>query len=301
MVVVAGVPQTFGNSFYNEFCRVTGSTKAGNTEVLWKPLCHRNPYTGCYAGALYDRLVGNLKKTWQDRNATVSTGLVLLYVDRKDGSESNIFDMFESEAFIMPIRMSWPDIIENIKNPQVAKLLACKAKTALSKAKKLLQVIWRQVNQTGKTPLLLPRQNFGKDMDTVFKCVQDAALQGYSAKEFEKEIKGVSGRLPKSKLKSKNDGRWFFKKRNGLIFKIPNRRARHAVAPLWEECEHAPSCVIRGRLRFGAPYAPNFHYDCITENDNNLQNLQFFNCHGPNVQIPAGRSHVNISPNDNIR
>ena len=298
MVVVAGVPQTFGEAFYKKFCKSTSAIKAGNTKVLWKPLCHRKPYTGCYAGALYDRLVDNLKKTWKDRNATVSAGLVLLYVDRQDGSESNIFEMFKSEAFIMPIigpsDRSWPDILK-IKNRQAAELLVLKATKALRKARELLDVICNQADKN--TPLFLPRKNFGRGMDKVFNCVQEAALKGCSGKKFAMAIKSVSRNLSNSE----NNGRRFFKTRNKLIFKISDPRARHAVAPLWEECGHASSCVIRGRLRFGAPYAPNLHYDCTTEDDNNLQNLEFFNCHGPNVQITPDRDHVNISPNDNIR
>ena len=53
----------------------------------------------------------------------------------------------------------------------------------------------------------------------------------------------------------------------------------------------------QGRVRFGAPYSPKFHYDCTLSPRGNRE---FVSCHGRR-KVKRGQTYVNIAPNDNIR
>lgn len=89
-----------------------------------------------------------------------------------------------------------------------------------------------------------------------------------------------------------------FKGKGGLIYVVPAKAgARHGLAPDWNAGRHTDRCVIRGHLRFGSAFEPNFHYDCKLRRGGNRQ---FVSCHGIET-VKRGRSHVNIAPNDNIR
>ena len=84
----------------------------------------------------------------------------------------------------------------------------------------------------------------------------------------------------------------------GLVYETPARgRVRHGAAPKWGLGDHTDKCVIRGHLRFGAAFNPNFHYDCQLRKE---VGREFPSCHDIEI-IKPGRSHVNIAPNDNIR
>ena len=169
-------------------------------------------------------------------------------------------------------------------------------KRAIRQARKLLSIIAEEVsNRDNRTCLLLPPKNFGSGADAVFECVRDASLAGDEREEFKKRLRDVS----RSLRTQRKGSREYFVGQRGLVFRSPGKAgARHGLAPDWKSPGgHDASCVIRGRLRFGASYDPEFHYDCDIPDDGDRN---FPSCHGAK-RISRNRAHANIAPNDNIR
>ena len=234
-----------------------------------------------------------------DRHSLLTnTNLLVLYLDKNDGSESAIFKGFGVEALVAP--MKYPDISDvplatgNQRRKAVNDLIH-EGKRAVRHARELLAVVAEEVtNRDNKTCLLLPRKNFGGEIGTVFDCVRDASLAREGREEFKKRLNRVS----RSLLTEREGSREYFVGQRGLVFKSPGKAgARHGMAPDWNAPGHDFSCVIRGRIRFGAPYDPKFHYDCDIPGDGDRN---FPSCHGTK-SVSRRRTHMNIAPNDNIR
>ena len=293
-VAAAGIPPEIGDGF------VAGFTKTLPI-MSWLPLHRSACYTESYSKDLYERLAAKLRAHQpSDRyDLLANSNLVLLYLDKNDGSESTIFERFGTEALIA--RMKYPDI-ENIplatgnqRGKSINDLIR-EGRRAIGHARELLSAVAEEVtNRDNKTCLLLPPRNFGGQIGAVFDAVHNVSLAGDGSEEFKKRLRGVSRSLRTERI----DGRKYFMGHRGLVFKSPGKAgARHGLAPDWDAPGgHDSSCVIQGRLRFGVSYDPKFHYDCAIPKDGDRS---FPSCHGTE-RVPRGRSHVNIAPNDNIR
>ena len=251
-------------------------------------------YTAEYAENLYEMVGSGLRKVvgaecrgWWNWN------LVVLYLRKGDGSERHVEDRFDMEALLAPLKMETirrkaprRQIVRSIVNE-----LDSKADGILRNARMVLELLAQEVtNRDTKTCVLLPSANFGHEFERVKDCVHHAVEDSKSAEAFAANLRRVAARLPKNR-----GGR--FRKGN-LVFRAPAKGGpRHGLAPTWDTKEHNDRCVIRGRMRFGVPYNPNFHYDCDLAKETGRR---FTSCHGQ-AEVKRGRSHVNIAPNDNIR
>ena len=290
----AGIPPEIGDGFVAGFIKTSPL-------VTWLPLHRSKRYTESYSKDLYERLATKLREHQPSdrRDLLANSNLILLYLDKNDGSESTIFDRFGTEALIA--RMNFPDI-ENMplvtRNQQgeIINDLVREGRRAIGHARELLSVVAEEVtNRDNKTCLLLPPRNFGGKIGAVFDAVHNVSLAGEGGEEFRKRLRGASQSLRTKRI----DGRRYFIGQRGLVFRSPGKAgARHGLAPNRDTPGgHDSSCVIRGRLRFGVSYDPGFHYDCDIPKDGGRS---FPSCHGTR-SVPRGRSHVNIAPNDNIR
>ena len=187
------------------------------------------------------------------------TNLILLYLHKKDGSESVLFDRFGTEALVVPLESpniaDMPFSTRNQRGQAVNGLIR-EGGRAIGQARSLLAMIAEEVtNRDNKTCLLLPRKNFGCEINVVFDCVRDAVLSGEDKNEFRKNLDRVS-----RSLRTVRAGRrTYFVGQGGLVFKSPGKAgARHGLAPVWEDADHESSCVIRGRMRFGVSFDPKF-------------------------------------------
>ena len=293
-VVVAGIPPELGDLFQTEF----GKSLEGWTILVRQDLAARSLYTPEYASCLYERTASRLrwragKQSREDLLAGVH--LVLLYVAR-DSSEATLVEAFKLEALTVPVTgqgvLQEDQVTPNARQRATRKLVL-EAVNAFRGAKRLLAVIAEEVSRRdNNTCLLLPPKNLGKASAAVIRCVQEAASSARDGDGFKKQIEIVAQSLETAR----QDKRTYFVGKHGLVFRGPSKaRARHGYAPTWEEAGHAKQCVLRGRLRFGAPFDPSFHYDC----DVNGRNLRLPNCHG--TVSTTRRRHVNIAPNDNVR
>ena len=293
LVAVAGIPPEIGDEFVTGFNKILPITSL-------LPLKRSEGYTDSYSEKLYERLARKLKNRKQpNRSCLLSDmNLVLLYLHKNDGSDFVLFDRFGTEALVVPLK--WPSIEDmplSTRNQRgrVVNGLIREGRRMIGQARSLLAVIAEEVtNRDNKTCLLLPRKNFGREIDKVFDCVRDVVLSERDKEEFKKNLDRVS-----RSLRTVRAGRrTYFVGQGELVFKSPGKAgARHGLTPVWEDPDHESSCVIRGRMRFGVSFDPKFHYDCdVTEGRDRC----FPSCHDTKI-LPRGRAHANIAPNDNIR
>ena len=152
--------------------------------------------------------------------------------------------------------MNMPLATENQRR-KAANDLIREGRRAVVKARKLLSIIAEEIsNRDNRTCLLLPPRNFGSEIDAVFDCVRNATLAGEEGEEFKNRLSAVA----RSLRTQRKGNREYFTGRRGIVFKSPGKAgARHGLAPDWKSPGgHDASCVIRGRLRFGASYDPEF-------------------------------------------
>lgn len=250
-------------------------------------------YTEEYAGRLYERVANELKKlTSGNREGLLNdTTLTLLYVDRCERGDGVLLDRFGVEALLAPlsvpesVRMRTPNEIGHVVN-----MLIKTIRQVLRRLRPLQSVILEEVtNRDNRTCLLLPPKTFGSRFQTVREQVYAAVRDGDDPDDFRTRLKRVSNSFPTAR-------RNHFIGDRGIIFRSP-AKARHGLAPIWEDGTHEPSCVIRGRIRFGMSFDPRFHYDCEMGN-RRVKTLP--GCHERQT-VRRDRRHVNVAPNDNVR
>lgn len=174
-------------------------------------------YTDDYAAELYERVACNLKRREPPDAMTLLSdkNLVLLYVNRVDGSETKLVERFGVEALVTPLNTPLsartPLKTGGQRNSIVNRMIR-ETRRAIRHAQTLLAVIAEEVtNRANKTCLLLPPGTFGKDFGRVVERVSAAAQRREEPAEFRKTLSRVSKSLPK------NQGRYF--ERKGLIFR----------------------------------------------------------------------------------
>ena len=295
ILAAAGVPPEIGESFVQRFVRTSRI-------FSWIPLPLSDAYTREYSIQLHERLVMKLRRTEPgDRYSLLRDArLVLLYVDKGDGSESHIFSQFGSEALVVPFgapEIRREPLDTGSRKNKAINLLVQDGQAALQHAKILLSIVAREVgNRDNKTCLLLPPKNFGPEATRIRDCVQEASARRVPdvGDEFRLELRKIA-----DSMKSTREGQQsYFVGRGGIVYRSPPKaRLRHGIAPVWDDADHDSTCVLRGRIRFGASFDPTFHYDCDI---GRRTNRTFASCHGTKT-LAKGTIHLNISPNDNVR
>ena len=292
LVVVAGIPPEISRQFEAAFSKLAPEFDARLTVL--GPYGLELRYTDEYVNRIYGRLVDKLKKHGSlSREALLAkTQLIVLFLQKLDGSDMAVRDRFEIEAFVTPI-MAVPDVLHmktdtQGQRGQLVNKVIRGAKKAMRHARQVLPAIQEDLNdRTNKTCLLLPPKTFGGEFLDVRNRVWDAARRREPPKAFTEGLKAL--RISKS-------GRHFRGKGRLVYVAPPKSGSRHGLPPVWDD-DHEPTCVIRGRLRFGVSFDPRFHYDCRMGRDSDRR---FPGCHEPQ-QLPKGRLHANCAPNDSVR
>ena len=165
---------------------------------------------------------------------------------------------------------------ENRRNRAIDRLVQ-DGRAALRHARILLKIIAREVgDRDNKTCLLLPPKNFGPETARIRDCIQEASARRVPSieDEFRRKLRAISDSIESTR---KGQQRYFVG-RGGIVYRSPPKaRLRHGIAPVWDDADHDSTCVIRGRIRFGASFDPTFHYDC---NIGKRVNRTFASCHG---------------------
>ena len=289
LVLVAGMPRQMLGPLIKKLKRSNE-----NLDVLETLPLDSTAYSAKYADKLYGMLGSGLRKAipadcrnWWDFN------FVVLYLRRGDGSDHHVVERFDMEALLVPVAIEATSrrAPRGHKNRSLVNGLVSQSIQLLRNARVVLRSLAQEMtNRDTRTCVLLPRANFGVEFEKVKECVQGAVANRDSAGTFDAQLRAVAARLPKGEAGRFRSGR--------LVFRAPAKAgARHGLAPLWDTKGHNDRCVIRGRIRFGVPYDPEFHYDCELAPNSGRR---FPSCHGER-ELKRGRSHVNIAPNDNIR
>ncbi|MCY3873612.1 MAG: hypothetical protein OXF88_04890 [Rhodobacteraceae bacterium] len=249
---------------------------------------------------VYKKFFENLKRRsgLKGADALRCANVVLIYLERSDGSSDKLMEKFGTEALVLPIggvNIETVELHTSNQRNNVLNDLVERGKRTIERSQKLLSAIAEEVtNRDNRTCLLLPPKNFGKGMGRVSHCVHGAALDGVEVEEFKKRVKAVESTLPKQK----KGNRRFFVGAKGLIFESPTKAGpRHGQVPDWGSKYHDASCIVRGKIRFGISYDQNFHYDCDLPKG---VERSFPSCHGVK-KLERGKGHANIAPNDNVR
>ncbi len=304
IVLAAGIPKEFGNEFVSKI-----RNQVDISIISWLPLPYHHSYSDHYATDLYNKFAEKLKSMGgpNPSNSLAKANLLLLYVDKENGNEKELIEKFDTETLMLPLATPRTDLSMQPRTTnqrrRIVNNLVKAAERAIKRGMDIGSMISEEVNnRDNKTCLLLPRRNFGNQIEDVFDFIRSITSSNALRKkdmssigeEFRKHLQRVSASIPTVK----EDGRTYFKGRKNLVFKSPGKaRGRHGLAPGWNDLHHEASCVIRSRMRFGSPYDPRFHYDCKLSP---RISRRFPSCHGEKT-VPSGRSHVNIAPNDNVR
>ena len=251
-------------------------------------------YTPRYARDLYNKAVAGLPEiVHADVGSPWDSRFVVLYIRKSDGSERHLIERFGLEALLIPLVMGAPGKApKKHQSSKLANNLLKQTKRLLGNAQGVLSSVALQLkNRDVRTCLLLPRANYGAEFEKVKNFVQEAVTDFDSMEAFDSGLKAVADRLPKDSEHRFRSGE--------LVFRgTPRARGRHGSTPtLLAKGDHDDRCVIRGHIRFGAPYDPKFHYDCDLPQNHTRR---FTSCHGEHT-LRRGRTHVNIAPNDNVR
>ena len=289
VVLFAGLPRDILGPFISRLRR-----RHANLNVLKTVPLDLESYTAEYANDLY-RLLGTELRQIADSDGETPWDLsvVVVYACKPDGSERHVVGQFDVEALLAPLVMqrTRTKAPKKHRDGVVVNGLLEQTTQLLRNARGVLTSIGQELtNRETRTCLLLPRANYGAEFKRVMECVHGAVAGFAGTDAFDQELKAVAGRLPKNSTGRFTSGQ--------LVFDAPPKaRGRHGAAPLWDAAGHNDRCVIRGRVRFGAPYSPKFHYDCTLSPRGNRE---FVSCHGRR-KVKRGQTYVNIAPNDNIR
>ncbi len=288
LVAVAGLPMKILDPFTQ---RLAGDHR--NLRILAaQPLRSPATYSPEYLDQLYGRIVRGFRRAPEAaRHGRWGLNFVLLFLDR---GSTPLIERFGLEALLAPINPEGIRLVVKTASQvnRSVNMLSAYSRRLLHSARQVLATVTHEVTvRDNKTCMLLPRANYGATFDPVPECVQGAVLGGRGGAGLLEALRQLDRRLEKN-----SNGH--FKGKGGLVFEAPAKAgARHGMAPDWDARGHQDRCVIRGHLRFGAPFEPNFHYDCKLRAG---RPREFVSCHGTTT-LKRGRAHVNIAPNDNIR
>ena len=296
-LIAAGIPASIDRDF------VAGiHMRADRTEVFACPPLERSEgYSEAYAEAMYKSFCGKIRQRSgrEGRDVLQRANVVLVFLEKNDGSSRILNEKFGTEALVLPIQgVDLKALVldtGNQRNEAVGDLVK-RCKRAIDQARSHLSVIAEEFgNRENRTCLLLPPRNFGKEMRRVRQCVDRAISGGLDAEAFQKSVRSVEDRLKSRRMDQKR----CFVGKNGIVFASPPKAgARHGEVPDWGSKGHDISCILRGRIRFGVSYGRTFHYDCALPSRKRVKRLP--SCHGKETLQGAGK-HVNIAPNDNVR
>ena len=294
LVVVVGIPPTVEKQFGTAFAKL-----ASQQQVKPTVLSTYDPslgYTGDYADVVYNKLVYKLKGqgSASRKSLLANTNLIVLFLQKSDGSEAVLFGKFGVEALVTPMLV--PHIADMpvdtwSQREHIVNKLIGDARLAIQHARRMLRTIYEELNQReNKTCLLLPPKTFGRG----FRKVQDRVWAATTRRE---DAKRFTGGLKTLKVPKRRNGYDYYVGQGGLVYESPSKSGpRHGLGPVWED-GHDPSCVMRGRLRFGVPYDPHFHYDCQMPPN---WHRMFPGCH-ERLRLARHRTYANVAPNDGVR
>ncbi len=300
LVVVAGVPGIISEQFKGKIA----SLEEGRRQFIWLPLDMTRGYNPNYVKQIFNNFYDELRRSVLDTSTRQSgysgfQGAMTVFLKHRRNDDL-VERAFSIETLTMSVPM--PDWLghsrySDARCGQAANEIATSIKRVVRRGEKVLSAVYNQVNSNdNQTPFLLPERNFDSSkIGELARSVGTIALEDNDVFEAVKNLVATF-KAQNPRVKGPNNRDSFRNKRN-LLFQGPGS-ARHGFANSVSK-EHKKQCLIRGRIRFGAPYDPRFHYDCVKLKGSLATSWK--SCHEQEVTISPARTHINISPNDYVR
>jgi hypothetical protein len=300
IVAVSGLIDPISELFQNRVL----SLEEGKRVFFWESRRVISEFAGTnYATSLYENFFNKVIRKTLDfhgmndiRNCV--DGVILITIDHPEISNKDILSQFELETIIVSVKAPdidiYPGSPSNQKNRYVNELVK-KIRKAVRRGERVLRYIKKEVTSNdNKTPLLLPEKNFGEEK---IRLLSQGIRVAVNEENFTLKIKALLDDFRASEKKKKIEKKLCFRNSH-LVFVSPGRNRHGAMSG--ELDDHWHVCMFRGYFRFGAPYDPRFHYDCLPISKRGFCK-EWLSCHGQDFHLPNGRRHINISPNDNLR
>ena len=233
-LAIAGIPPQIEDGFTSAFVKLVSGRDVRLISLLGLPLSEF--YTEEYAEKLYNRFAQKLRQCEprNRKNLLRNANLILLYLDKQDGSESALFDHFGIEALVLPLvlrKISGQLTTTNNQRNNMVNQLIKDVRRAMKHARNLFSVIIEEVtNRDNKTCLLLPPRTFGGSMQPVIDRVWEAGRKREDATRFKAGVKRVARSFPSMKADISRGGA-------GLYSKLPRRQARVMAWHLYGKME----------------------------------------------------------------
>lgn len=303
LVVIAGIPNLLAKEFPLVNEKNLGKP---NRKIIWSPLPENvNIYTDKYISKLYAKFAKAINEltneSTAERLSPLNASAILIYLDHPKCNGNRVLEAFFPETLTLkvppPQLPSAPAARSKLQaaNYELIRTLS----DALKKAGQTLPILKKEItSRDNKTPLLLPVRNF--DRDLVGKLLSEIQIAILSMRP-QVALREVTDEFERANPKKRldHDRKFYFVNPKGLVFKSPGRQNRHGAARQQNNVEHPVTCLIRSRLRLGAPFDPQFHYDCQPLRGALARGWR--SCHDQAFSALANREHVNIAPNDNVR
>lgn len=254
-------------------------------------------YDFLYSQKFSKTLVQRLSTDHQNKLA--DTGIALIYIDFENESVGHFVRALFPAVLMIPVKWQFKFGSPNTENASV-NVLKVELKKAARKAKLAITALKQELTKhQNTTPALLPVKNF---RSTIYVDALRVLERNLNAPEGHVETLASFVETVKASHKPvrlANEGR-----KGALtafaddaeVFFAPPGRDHHAFSR--PAVDHADLCLLSGRRRLGAPYAPAFHYDC-TRMGEPLEGY-FTGCH-EDERHWKGKPHINIAPNDYLR
>lgn len=223
------------------------------------------------------------------------TSFAIIYIKRDSVSTDFFVESFFPHMLLVPVQWKLetargPNGMRASKNELISLL-----EQATAKARASLRVLRDElVSRASSTPILLPVKNFdSKQLLPMLRGLHgDLTNKDVSSEEaIRRCVEGFKRSYPLQRINEKR----CFVDDSKIEFRPPGSH-RHGYARAGGV--HPPYCLLSGRRRFGAPYDPLFHYDCMKGERGNLKAL-LHSCHGPEA-VWEGGPNINVAPNDNV-
>ncbi|WP_315751878.1 MULTISPECIES: hypothetical protein [unclassified Bradyrhizobium] len=288
-LVIAGLSA----ELFDRVKQISGKTLAPDGLPIISPLPAHSRYDSKYIQKLITATYGYAKQ----RNETEPFSTLLLYVDYKDQSTSDLLATFFPFSLAYPLPA--PDFSQARTRPQIRNVLNEFAKQVTEAAielRRIARTVSEFTNVQNLTPLLLPLRNFASvKLRSILDDLYGNLPRVADRKPYiESVVKSFIADHPRVRPPGQDrhcfsDGR--------LFFKSPGRD-RHGHFRNAAADNHAMICLLNARSRIGGHYPADFHYDCVPVR-NGLAS-DYPNCHAMRT-APGRATHVNISPNDFVR
>lgn len=219
----------------------------------------------------------------------------IIYLVRDADSTDFFVNAFFPHTLMVPVVWQW-DVAKQASPAKAVNELVELLKQATALARSVLPSLKDELqSRASSTAVLLPLLNFRSDVfigalktlhaDLGVGCLaREAVVRHNRQVQRAHPMKFIEGRQRSCYVDDRD-----------VEFHPPGSD-RHGFARAGGA--HQLHCLLSGIRRLGAPYDPQFHYDC-SKGTRNLRG-EFYGCHVPRERR-EGNPHLNIAPNDNVR